>query len=214
MHILVVEDDVAINNLLKRTLNKVGYQVTETFDGASAADYLEKEKFNLALVDIMLPEVDGFELLPYLKEYGVPTIFLTARDKTSDKVKGLSLGADDYITKPFDIEELLARIAALLRRTNNLEELIYGDIVIDVSKRQVKKEGEIISLTPKEFDLFYFLVVNKNVAVSREMIYENVWESEEYEDTRTLDLHIQRIRSKLGLTKKIRTIYKLGYILE
>lgn len=164
----------------------------------------------------MLPKVDGYELLKYIKQMqDTPVIFITAKSQIKDKIKGLKEGADDYITKPFVMEELLARVEAVLRRYNKLSENICIDnITINSVARTVKKDNEKVDLTPKEFDLLMLLVQNKNTALYREVIFEKVWGEELEFETRTLDLHIQRLRKKLDWKDKIKTVYRIGYMLE
>ena len=164
----------------------------------------------------MLPKVDGYELLEYIKQVqDTPVIFITAKAQIKDKIKGLKEGADDYITKPFVMEELLARVEAVLRRYNKLSENICIDnIIINSIARTVKKDNEKVDLTPKEFDLLMLLVQNKNTALYREIIFEKVWGEELEFETRTLDLHIQRLRKKLNWKDKIKTVYRIGYMLE
>ncbi len=164
----------------------------------------------------MLPKVDGYELLEYIKQVqDTPVIFITAKAQIKDKIKGLKEGADDYITKPFVMEELLARVEAVLRRYNKLSENICIDnIIINSIARTVKKDNEKVDLTPKEFDLLMLLVQNKNTALYREIIFEKVWGEELEFETRTLDLHIQRLRKKLEWKDKIKTVYRIGYMLE
>ena len=160
----------------------------------------------------MIPKIDGFELIPYIKEKEIPVIFTTAISDINSKLKGFNLGADDYITKPFEIKELLARVRVVLRRNNKLEtKYKYKNIEIDYQSRTVKKDGKVVSLTKKEYDLLILLIQNKNVALYREIIYERLWNDEYDKDTRTVDLHIQRIRKKLNLEKEIETIFKIGY---
>ena len=212
LKILVVEDEVSIANLLKLTLSKEGYTVKIAEDGLVATNIIDKEQFALILLDIMIPKIDGFELIPYIKEKEIPVIFTTAISDINSKLKGFNLGADDYITKPFEIKELLARVRVVLRRNNKLEtKYKYKNIEIDYQSRTVKKDGKVVSLTKKEYDLLILLIQNKNVALYREIIYERLWNDEYDKDTRTVDLHIQRIRKKLNLEKEIETIFKIGY---
>lgn len=212
LKILVVEDEVSIANLLKLTLSKEGYTVKIAEDGLVATNIIDKEQFDLILLDIMIPKIDGFELIPYIKEKEIPVIFTTAISDINSKLKGFNLGADDYITKPFEIKELLARVRVVLRRNNKLEtKYKYKNIEIDYQSRTVKKDGKVVSLTKKEYDLLILLIQNKNVALYREIIYERLWNDEYDKDTRTVDLHIQRIRKKLNLEKEIETIFKIGY---
>ena len=213
--ILVVEDERPISDLIRMNLEDAGYQCTCALDGLTAADILEKHTFDLVLLDIMLPKADGYELLEYIKPMGIPVIFLTAKAGLDDRVKGLNLGAEDYIVKPFEIVELMARIQVVLRRYHkDATKLVFGDIVINTENRTVCRNGQEIVLTPKEFTLLELLVRNKNMTLFRDKIYELVWENDSYGDTRTLDLHVQRLRKKLGLTEKLKTIYKVGYRLE
>ena len=212
LKILVVEDEVSIANLLKLTLSKEGYIVKIAEDGLVATNIIDEEQFDLILLDIMIPKIDGFELLPYIKEKEIPVIFTTAISDINSKLKGFNLGADDYITKPFEIKELLARVRVVLRRNNKLEtKYKYKNIEIDYQSTTVKKDGKVVSLTKKEYDLLILLIQNKNVALYREIIYERLWNDEYDKDTRTVDLHIQRIRKKLNLEKEIKNIFKIGF---
>lgn len=215
MKILIVEDDEAIANLIKINLIAEGYNCTCAYDGKTGADYIEKELFDLILLDIMLPEINGYELLEYVKPIGTPVIFLTAKNGVDDRIKGLKLGADDYIVKPFQIGELLARVEALLRRYGKINNKItFADVEIDMVSRTVRKNGTLVNLTIKEFDLLLELIQNKNVALYREKLYEKVWGEEYLGDTRTLDSHIQRLRKKLGWDNYIKTVFRVGYRLE
>ncbi len=210
--ILIVEDEEAIANLIKINLQHAGYSCDVAYDGNTGADRLAENSYDLCLFDIMLPGVDGYELLDYAKSLKVPVIFLTAKGETLDKVKGLRLGADDYITKPFEIIELLARVENVLRRFHKVEqEIRTGNLEINVPARTVKKAGQDISLTCKEFDLLLLFVRNPDRALYREMIYEQVWDSPYMGDSRTVDLHVQRLRKKAGLEKQIESVYKVGY---
>lgn len=210
--ILVVEDERAISDLIKINLIDSGYDVCCAYDGLAAADILETNTFDLILLDIMLPNIDGYELLSYIRPLKIPVIFITAKASLDDRVKGLMLGAEDYIVKPFEIVELLARINVVLRRYNKTETMLtYHDISIDTDNKIVTKGGKIIELTPKEFEILVLFVRNINITLFREKIYETVWESDYYGDTRTLDLHIQRLRKKVGLENNLKTVYKAGY---
>ncbi len=213
--ILIVEDEEAIANLIKINLTVEGYQCTCAYDGKSGADHIEKEAYDLILLDIMLPEIDGYELLEYIRPMGTPVIFLTAKGNVNDRIKGLRLGADDYIVKPFQVGELTARVEAVLRRYGKGSgKLFFADIEIDIASRTVNKAGHPVELTVKEFDLLVELVQNKNVALYRERLYEKVWGEVFMGDTRTLDSHIQRLRKKLNWEKYIRTVFRVGYRLE
>ena len=213
--ILVVEDDEAIANLICVSLSGEGYRCTCARDGMEGADYIERQSFDLVLLDIMLPEVDGYELLEYIKPTGTPVIFLTAKGSTQDKVRGLRAGADDYLSKPFQIGELLARVEAVLRRLGKGErQLEVGDVSVRLDSRQVLKSGVALTLTVKEFDLLVELMRNRNIALYREQLYEKVWKEPFNGETRTLDSHIQRLRKKLGWEDRIRTVFRIGYRLE
>lgn len=213
--ILIVEDEKPISDLIKISLTDEGYHCVCTYDGQEAADIIEKQVFDLILLDIMLPKIDGYELLEYINYYHMPVIFLTARAEVKDRVKGLKAGAEDYITKPFEIMELLARVETVLRRYNKTsKEIGFGDIKIDTEAHIVTKAGNPVGLTAKEFALLVLLVRNKNKALYRSQIYAQVWEEEYLGDSRTVDLHIQRLRKKLSLEKSIVPVYKIGYRLE
>ena len=213
--ILIVEDELPISTLIRMNLMEAGYECTCVYDGQQAADIIEKVNYDLILLDIMLPKINGFELLEYIKTYEIPTIFLTAKSDIRDKVAGLRAGAEDYITKPFDIAELLARVETVLRRYNKAESIIFfGDIIIDTQARMIKKNGDNVNLTVKEYDLLLLFLRNKGRALQRQQIYSAVWEEEYMGDSRTVDLHVQRIRKKLNLESKIVPVYKIGYRLE
>jgi len=213
--VLIVEDEQAIANLIYINLSDEGYHCTCALDGLQAADLIEKEHFDLILLDIMLPEIDGYELLEYIKSDSTPVIFITAKGTLQDRIKGLKLGADDYLVKPFQIGELLARVEAVMRRYGKSEkQLTFADVAISTESRQVIKNGNAIDLTVKEFDLLVELVRNKNVALYRDKLYEKVWKEDFYGETRTLDSHIQRLRKKLGWEECIKTVFRIGYRLE
>lgn len=210
--ILIVEDEEAISNLIRMSLQKAGYSCEQAMDGESAADRISEHTYDLVLLDIMLPGMNGYELLDYIKTTNMPVIFITAMGTLDDKVKGLKAGADDYITKPFEMVELLARVESVLRRYHKSEERIeVDDVIIDIPSRTVTRQGEAVKLTLKEFELLLFLVRNRNIALYRETIYENIWQSEYMGDGRTVDLHIQRLRKKLYWEDRIHTVYKVGY---
>ncbi len=215
MKVLIVEDDEAIANLIKINLAAAGYDCTCAFDGREGADCIEKENFDLILLDIMLPGIDGYELLEYVKPIGTPVIFLTAKGRVEERIKGLKLGADDYIVKPFQVGELLARVEALLRRCGKGDKrLFFHDVEIDLDSRTVTKGGELVELTVKEFDLLAELIRNKNIALHRDRLYEKVWGEPYMGNTRTLDSHIQRLRRKLEWEDDIKTVFRIGYRLE
>lgn len=213
--ILIVEDEEAISNLIRMHLDDEGYRCTCAYDGRQGADFLEKERYDLVLLDIMLPDIDGYELLEYAKSLETPVIFVTAKNAMNDKIKGLRLGADDYLVKPFQIGELSARVEAVLRRFGkNGQQLQCADVWVDLPSRRITRDGEPVDLTVKEFDLLVELIRNKNVALYRERLYEKVWGEPFMGDTRTLDSHIQRLRKKLHWEERIKTVFRIGYRLE
>ncbi len=213
--ILIVEDELAISRLLQINLEDAGFIAQMALEGNRALKLINTEKFDLILLDIMLPIIDGFELLEYIKPLGIPVIMVSAKGQTKDKVKGLKCGADDYITKPFEVSELIARINSVLRRTGKLENYLeIDDLKIDFNSRSVFNNNQKIDLTTKEYELLVLLIQNKNTALFRDMIFDKIWGYEYDCDTRTLDLHISRLRQKLGWKDKIITIRKFGYRLE
>ncbi|EET60007.1 response regulator receiver domain protein [Marvinbryantia formatexigens DSM 14469] len=213
--ILIVEDEEAIANLIRMNLVKAGYQCELAFDGEEAADKIAQKSYDLILLDIMLPKLNGYEVLEYAKSVDIPVIFLTAMGETQQKVKGLRLGAEDYIAKPFEIAELLARVETVLRRYKKTEQkLRLYDIEIDTQSRRVERGGREVDLTIKEYELLLLFLRNKNRALYRETIYESVWGGEYSGAGRTVDLHVQRLKKKLGLEEHITAIYKVGYRLE
>ena len=210
--ILVVEDEQSIADMVKMCLSKNGYICEAVYDGMAATQKIDEKRYDLILLDIMLPGYDGYELLEYVKEFDIPVIFVTAKTSVSDRVKGLMLGAEDYISKPFDLDELLARVATVLRRYHKTENILeIGRLKIDTVQRIVSLDGIPVALPAKEYDLFLFLVRNKNIALYREAIYEQVWQDPYVGNTRTIDLHIQRLKKKLDLGDAVETIYKVGY---
>ncbi len=213
--ILIVEDEQPISNLLQMKLTRQGYECECAFDGKTAADMIERSRYDLILLDVMIPVFSGFDLMEYIRPMNIPVIFLTARGDVNDKVQGLKLGAEDYIVKPFEMVELVARIEVVLRRYNKGKDLIrIEDVVINVVAREVTKQGQHIDLTIKEFDLLVLLAQNKNIALFRETLFARVWGEDFFGETRTLDSHIQRIRRKLGWEDRIKTVYKVGYRLD
>lgn len=213
--ILIVDDEKPICDLIDMNLTASGYHCSAVQDGTEALRMIESEAFDLILLDIMLPGVDGYDIMEYIRPLGIPVIFITAKHEVRDRVKGLRLGADDYLVKPFDVVELVARVEAVLRRYNKTERLISaGDVVVDVDARMVTKKGRPVVLTNKEFGLLVLFIRNKNVALFRETLYEKVWEGEYTGDSRTLDLHVQRLRRKLGWENSLVAVYKVGYRLE
>lgn len=214
-HILIVEDDDAIAELIRMNLHSEGYQCVCAGDGMEGIDAFEQGNFDLVLLDIMLPGLDGYALLDRIKPTGTPVIFLTAKGAVEERIKGLKAGADDYLSKPFQIGELLARVEAVLRRRMpGVEVLRLGDVTVWTDSRRVEKDGRPVILTAKEFDLLTELLQNKNVALHRDRLYEKVWKEPFLGETRTLDSHIQRLRKKLGWENRIRTVFRIGYRLE
>lgn len=215
IRILTVEDERAISNLIRMSLEKAGYSCTCAYDGAEAAELLEHSRFDLILLDIMLPEIDGFELMEYIRPTEIPVIFITAKARVEDKVKGLRLGAEDYIVKPFDTAELLARMDVVLRRYHKDQAVFEaGGLVIDTCSMQVKKDGKEIKLTRKEYDLLLLFVQNPGRALYRDTIYEHVWGGEYQFGSKTVDLHVQRLRRKTGWDGILKAVNKVGYRLE
>ena len=213
--ILVVEDELPISKLIEMNLTDAGYECTCAYDGLRAADLIEENVYDLILLDIMLPGLNGYELFEYIKPQNIPVIFITAKAALGDRVRGLHLGAEDYIVKPFEVLELLARVEVVLRRYNKSQRTLnYGDVAIDTTGMIVTKAGQEINLTPKEFDLATLFVRNRNITLSRERLFEIVWGSDYDCDTRTLDLHVLRIRKNLGWDKCLKTIHRIGYRLE
>lgn len=213
--ILIVDDEKAICDLIDLNLSTSGYHCKAVQNGLEAIDLIEKENFDLVLLDIMLPGADGFDVMEYIRPLQVPVIFITAKHEVKDRVKGLKLGADDYLVKPFDVVELTARVEAVLRRYHKADMILTaGDVAVDVEARQVTRKGIPVILTNKEFGLLLLFMRNKNVALFRETLYENVWEGEYSGDSRTVDLHVQRLRRKLGWEHCLVTVYKVGYRLE
>lgn len=215
MRILIVEDEKPIANLIELNLSGCGYQCTCVYDGLAAADLLEENTFDLILLDIMLPGANGFELMDQIRPTGTPVIFITARGSVTDRVQGLRAGADDYLVKPFEIVELIARVESVLRRAGKADERYeIDDIVIEPRSMLVTRCGVPVTLTRKEYELLLLFVRNRNIALFRDTIYERVWETEYTGDSRTVDLHVQRLRKKLGWGKRLVAIYKVGYRLE
>ncbi len=211
--ILVVDDELPINRLICKNLTLVGHNCESAFDGVSGLEMIKSLRPDLVVLDVMLPGISGFDIMKLQAD--VPVIFVTAKTGLEDRLKGLSLGADDYIVKPFEMAELIARVQAVLRRTKNDDNTFsFDDIVIDFQRRYVSKGGNNVFLTPKEYALLELLVVNRNLALSREKILQKVWEYDYCGDTRTVDVHIQQIRQKLGIKDRIKTVFKVGYRFE
>lgn len=220
--ILIVEDEDSIRELIKMTLSMEAYETEEADNGELAFKMIQEQDLDLILLDIMLPKIDGYQLLSKIKDKDIPVIFLTAKSSLQDRVFGLKLGADDYITKPFEPMELLARIETVLRRCKKRENrrneektvILYHDIEINERERTVTREGREISLTAKEYDLFLMLVKNQNIVFSREQLLDQVWGYDYYGGTRTVDMHIKQLRQKLNLKETLETVFKVGYKLK
>ena len=207
--ILIVDDEKSICDLIDINLSAAGYHCRSVQDGLEAIDLIESENFDLILLDIMLPGADGFDIMEYIRPMRIPVIFITAKHEVRDRVKGLKLGAEDYLVKPFDVVELV------LRRYNKTETtLTAGDVVVDTEARKVTKAGKPVVLTNKEYGLLVLFISNKNIALFRENLYEKVWGDEYLADSRTLDLHVQRLRRKMGWEENLVAVYKVGYRLE
>jgi len=215
MNILIIEDDKTISGLMGKTLTGSGYDCEFAYDGEEAEELFDKHAWDLVLLDLMLPKVSGYDLLEYITPTKTPVIIVSAMGQVNDRIRGLKMGADDYICKPFQVAELLARIEAVIRRTAPTDDIFeYNGVVVNSTSRTVTKDGEDVALTIKEFDLLSMLINNRNVALSRRQLYEYVWKEEYYGETRTLDNHIKRIRQKLGYEDVIKTVFGIGYRLE
>lgn len=213
--ILIVEDERSIAKLIELSLKKAGYHCICAYDGDSAMDILGEMQPDLILLDIMLPGADGFEIMEYLRPLKIPVIFLTAKNAVYDKVRGLKAGAEDYIVKPFEVIELLARIEVVLRRYQKLDRYIKIDhLEVDRDSMVVKKNGEKVNLTNKEYELLLLFIQNPGSVLYRETIYERVWGGNYPSESRTVDLHIQRMRKKVGWEERLVSVPKIGYRLE
>lgn len=213
--VLIVEDDQNIAELLRLYLEKEGYVAAIASDGGAGVEMFRKLQPDLVLLDVMLPGLSGFDLMDQIRPLGIPVIFLTALGTTADRVRGLRAGADDYLVKPFEVVELIARVESVLRRAGKGDEhFTVGDVDIDVRSMQVTKGGVPVQLTRKEYELLLLFVRNPNIALFRDTIYERVWESDFLGDSRTVDLHVQRLRKKLGWQDRLSAVYKVGYRLE
>lgn len=222
--ILIVEDDRTLLSVLEYNLTKEGYSLVTAVDGVEALEVARKDKPDFIILDIMLPKMSGFEVCRILrKEMTVPILMLTAKDEEIDKVVGLDLGADDYMTKPFSMRELLARVRAMLRRVEMQmptggPPIKFGDIEVDISRHVITKGGNILNLTPKEFDLLAFLAKNKSLVFSRDQLLEKVWGYDYAGDTRTVDVHVRWLRARIednpAKPKRLVTVRGVGYKLE
>ena len=213
-YILIAEDEEVINTLIAKNLTMIGHKVYQTYTGTETLTAINENTFDLALLDVMMPGMNGFEVKQKINK-DTPVIFVTAKQSLTDQLTGLSLGADDYITKPFDMLVLLARIENILRRTmKNTSVFKINNCTINLNSRSVKLADQPVSLTMQEFNLLEALVLNRNLALSREKLIELAWGYDFEGDNRTVDVHIQKLRKKCGLEKEIATVYKYGYRLE
>ena len=215
LKLLIVEDERMIADFIGCGLAEANFEYDCAYDGLSAADMIDQNRYDLILLDVMLLGVDGFELMRYIAPLGIPVIFLTAKAGVDDRVAGLRLGADDYIVKPFEMIELLARIDTVLKRYGKGSvELSLGDVSVNTRTRVVTRNGAEIALRAREYDLAVFLLRNRDLPLFRETIYERVWGGEFTGDTRTVDIHIRRLRQKLGWEDRLVTINRVGYKLN
>ena len=215
IEILIVEDEQPISELLRLSLTKAGYHCTCAPDGVAAANCVERENFDLILLDVMLPGISGFDLMDYIRDLGMPVIFITAKNAVTDRVKGLRMGAEDYIIKPFEILELLARVEGVLRRHGKLDAVISaGGVEINTLAMTVSRNGEEISLTRKEYEIALLFVRNPGIVLYKSTIYDRVWGGEYPESTRTVELHVQRMKKKLGWEECVKPVFAVGYRLE
>lgn len=214
--ILIVEDDQTISKLIAASLSISGYESIPCFDGEEAIHTIKNDPhIDLILLDIMLPKMDGFQVMESIRPLGIPVIFLTAMGDVSERVKGLKSGAEDYIVKPFEPLELLARIEIVLHRFHrDRKSLEFKDITVNLEERSVRKDGTLVELTPKEYELLVLFLKHPNVALTRDKILDDVWECSANIETRTVDNHVQRLRKKLGLEECLKTVFKVGYRLE
>lgn len=215
IHILIVEDEIPISELLETALNHAGYRCTCVYDGIEAANIVDKQPFDLILLDIMLPGVDGFELMEYIRPLGIPVIFITAKNALNDRVQGLRMGAEDYIVKPFEVLELQARVDGVLRRHRKLDTIItVGGLEINTLSMTVVKNGTNITLTKREYDILLLFAQNPGIVLYKNVIYERVWGGDYPEGTRVVELHTQRMRKKVGWDDLIKPVFAIGYRLE
>lgn len=214
--VLIVEDEQAIADLIEMNLRFAGYNSAFVTRGDRVIEAIQQEAPDIILLDVMLPGMDGFDVMRKIEPLRIPVIFLTAKDSLTDKVTGLRLGADDYIVKPFETMELISRIEAVLRRSTApvSKQVVIGDVTIKLDEHIVVQNGKPVELTAKEYALLEVLAHNKNIALSRERLLELAWGYDFVGDSRTVDVHILKLRKKLNLTEKIKTVPKLGYRLE
>ncbi len=221
MRILLAEDERDMNRVITRRLTWEGYSVDSCFDGQEALDYLESASYDAAVLDVMMPRMDGFQVLEIMRGRGdeTPVLFLTARDGLKDKVEGLDLGADDYLVKPFEFEELMARIRVMTRRKGIRYSNIYscGDLTVDSVRHKVQRSGTVIELTAKEYALLEYMIRNKGIVLSREQIETNLWNYDSIVGSNVVDVYIRMLRRKIDdgwETKLIHTVRGYGYVLK
>lgn len=220
--ILIVDDEAAIAMLVRRILTEAGYRCQAVTDSRAAADLLEKNHYDLVLLDVMMPHLDGYDLLAYLRPTGTPCIFITAKDAVAERVRGLNSGADDYIVKPFDAKEVTARIKAVLRRSSAKEEENKGvydfdNLHLDMNRYELKVKGKVVEAPPKELELLACLAGHPNRVYTRDQLLDEVWGFEYYGDSRTIDVHVKRLREKLeGASEQwsLKTVWGVGYKFE
>ena len=213
--ILIVDDEPAIAALISRVLTAAVYTCQAVTSSEKAADLIEQNRYDLVLLDVMMPKIDGYDLLEYIRPTGTPSIFVTAKDAVSERVRGLHSGADDYIVKPFAPAELTARVEAVLRRTGRATvQYSLWDCTVDTAACRVTRAGQEIKLTRKEYELLLLLLRGRGTALYRDYLYETLWGDDMSLDTRTLDTHITRLRKKLDLGDKLHAVRQVGYMLE
>ncbi|MCI8632854.1 MAG: response regulator transcription factor [Lachnospiraceae bacterium] len=214
-HILVVEDDPSISDLLSMNLSVAGYGCDVAGDGKQALTMINEGSYDLAILDIMIPEIDGFALYEYMKAKQIPVIYLSAKDDIQSKVKGLKMGAEDYLTKPFEVLELLVRVEKVLRRSARAQDSYQIDgVAIHEKEHMVLRDGCPVELKPMEYSLLLMLVKHPNMVFSREQLLQEVWGDQYFGETRTVDNHIAILRKKLNWSEKIITVHRVGYKLE
>lgn len=218
MKVLIVDDEELIRNVIKEYLQLNDYEYDEASDGSDAILKVKNDNFDIIIMDIMMPKMDGYEAVKKIREFNknIPVIMLSARSDEYDKLMGFDLGVDDYVTKPFSPKELIARIKAITKRNEEKNDrYIFDGLVIDTTSFEVYVDGKLINLTPKEYELLKYLVENKNIVLSREQLLETIWGYDFYGDDRTIDTHIKTLRSNLGPYRDfIKTVRKVGYKFE
>ncbi len=221
MRILIAEDEKSLNRVLKKQLTAAGYSIDCAFDGEEAYDFLTAAEYDAAILDVMMPRLDGFGVLEKIRKEGIetPCLFLTARDSIEDRVKGLDIGADDYLVKPFSYDELLARVRVLIRKNSGSKTSVIsvGDLSIDTASRRVVRGDREISLSAKEYELLRYMAVNKNIVLSREKIENHIWNFDYEGGTNVIDVYIRFLRKKIDEdfdTKLIHTVRGAGYVLR